>query len=91
MVTFQQSVICYCRCSTIYVLLTGRPEHVARQISLAARAFTDGKAVLPRVDVLALQEADKATRRTTGGHHVAENWRSNWNAWAHAPPVFPGH
>jgi endonuclease/exonuclease/phosphatase family metal-dependent hydrolase len=50
--------------------LKGRPEHVKRQISLAARAFTEGK-LLPRVDVLALQEADKRTKRT-GGHHVAE-------------------
>ncbi len=50
--------------------LTGRPEHVARQISAAARAFTEGK-LLPSVDVLALQEADMRTIRT-GGHHVAE-------------------
>jgi len=50
--------------------LAGRPEHVARQISAAARAFSDGK-LLPAVDVLALQEADKQTKRS-GGHHVAE-------------------
>lgn len=50
--------------------LARRPEHVARQISAAAQAFSDGK-LLPRVDVLALQEADKGTKRT-GGHHVAE-------------------
>ena len=49
--------------------LTRRPEHVAQQISAAARAFSDG-VLLPRVDVLALQEADKGTRRT-GGHDVA--------------------
>ena len=50
--------------------LTRRSEHVARQISAAAQAFSDG-VLLPRVDVLALQEADICTRRT-GGHHVAK-------------------
>jgi len=49
--------------------LTRRSEHVARQISAAARAFSDG-ILLPRVDVLALQEADLCTQRS-GGHHVA--------------------
>jgi endonuclease/exonuclease/phosphatase family metal-dependent hydrolase len=46
-----------------------RPEHVARQISIAARAFSDG-VLLPQVDVLALQEADQATVRS-GGRDVA--------------------
>jgi endonuclease/exonuclease/phosphatase family metal-dependent hydrolase len=50
--------------------LTRRSEHVARQISAAARAFSDG-VLLPRVDVLALQEADLCTRRS-GGHDVAK-------------------
>ena len=50
--------------------LTRRSEHVARQISAAARAFSDG-GLLPRVDVLALQEADLCTQRS-GGHHVAK-------------------
>lgn len=50
--------------------LTRRSEHVARQISAAARAFSDGD-LLPRVDVLALQEADLGTQRS-GGHHVAK-------------------
>lgn len=50
--------------------LTRRSEHVARQISAAARAFSDG-VLLPRVDVLALQEADLCTQRS-GGHHVAK-------------------
>jgi endonuclease/exonuclease/phosphatase family metal-dependent hydrolase len=49
--------------------LTRRSEHVARQISAAARAFSDG-VLLPPVDVLALQEADLCTQRS-GGHHVA--------------------
>ena len=50
--------------------LTRRSEHVARQISAAAGAFSDG-VLLPRVDVLALQEADLCTQRS-GGHHVAK-------------------
>ncbi len=50
--------------------LRGRPQHVAQLISDAASAFTNGK-LLPPVDILALQEADKRTVRT-GGHHVAE-------------------
>ena len=50
--------------------LTRRSEHVAQQISAAARAFSDG-VLLPQVDVLALQEADLCTQRS-GGHHVAK-------------------
>jgi len=68
--------------------LTGRPEHVARQISLAARAFSEGK-LLPRVDVLALQEADKRTKRT-GGHHVAEELAAEMGMeWAHEGAGIP--
>jgi len=68
--------------------LAGRPEHVARQISRAARAFTDGK-LLPRVDVLALQEADKQTKRT-GGHHVAEELAAELGMhWAHEGAGIP--
>ena len=46
-----------------------RAEAVARNIRTAARAFTDS-ALLPRPDILALQEADKETGRA-GGQHVA--------------------
>ena len=68
--------------------LAGRPEHVARQISAAARAFSDGK-LLPRVDVLALQEADKGTKRT-GGHHVAEELAAHLGMqWAHEEARIP--
>src|SRR6185369_9259588 len=68
--------------------LAGRQEHVARQISAAARAFTDGK-LLPPVDVLALQEADKRTKRT-GGHHVAEELAEQLGMeWAHTPAGIP--
>ena len=68
--------------------LAGRPEHVARQISAAARAFTDGR-LLPPVDVLALQEADKQTKRT-GGHHVAEELAEELGMhWAHEGAGIP--
>jgi len=68
--------------------LTGRPEHVARQISAAARAFSEGK-LLPRVDVLALQEADMRTKRT-GGHHVAEELAAELGMhWAHEAAGIP--
>src|SRR5215212_4927830 len=68
--------------------LAGRPEHVARQISTAARAFTEGK-LLPPVDVLALQEADMRTART-GGHHVAEELASQLKMhWTHEAAGIP--
>ena len=46
-----------------------RSEAVARNLKTAARALSDGT-VLPRPDILALQEADKETGRA-GRHHVA--------------------
>ena len=68
--------------------LTRRPGHVDRQISVAARAFSEG-ILLPRVDVLALQEADKRTKRT-GGHHVAEELATQLGMhWEHAPAGIP--
>ena len=68
--------------------LNGRPEHVGNLISGAARAFSDNK-LLPRVDVLALQEADKGTLRT-GGHHVAKELAEQLGMhWSHAPAGIP--
>ncbi len=46
-----------------------RPKAVARNIQTAARTFSEGT-LLPRPDILALQEADKETGRA-GGQHVA--------------------
>ena len=46
-----------------------RPALVARHLRRAALAFTDGKR-LPPADIVALQEADKETRRA-GGHDIA--------------------
>ncbi len=68
--------------------LARRPEHIARQISTAARVFSTG-ALLPPVDVLALQEADKRTVRS-GGHHIAKELAAQMNmSWAHAPAGIP--
>ena len=68
--------------------LARRPRHVGNMISVAASAFTKGK-LLPAVDVLALQEADKRTVRT-GGHHVACELARQLNMnWAHAPAGIP--
>lgn len=46
-----------------------RARLVSRHLQRAANAFRDGR-LLPPVDILALQEADKETARA-GGHHVA--------------------
>jgi len=57
-----------------------RAKRVAENIESAAKAFSNGS-LLPRVDILALQESDKGTQRT-GGHHVArelaEQLGMNW-------------
>ena len=68
--------------------LAHRPQHVGNMISVAARAFSNGQ-LLPAVDVLALQEADKRTIRT-GGHHVACELASQLQMnWVHAPAGIP--
>ena len=65
-----------------------RPQHVGRLISDAAQVFSHGE-LLPRVDVLALQEADKRTVRT-GGHHVAQELATQLDmSWVHAPAGIP--
>jgi endonuclease/exonuclease/phosphatase family metal-dependent hydrolase len=68
--------------------LRQRPQHVGSLIAEAARAFSNGR-LLPRVDVLALQEADKRTTRT-GGHHVAQELATQLDMnWVHAPAGIP--
>ena len=68
--------------------LNGRPEHVGNLITGATRAFSDNK-LLPRVDVLALQEADKRTLRS-GGHHVAKELAEQLGMhWEHVPAGIP--
>ncbi|MEO8435618.1 MAG: endonuclease/exonuclease/phosphatase family protein [Pyrinomonadaceae bacterium] len=65
-----------------------RAAAVEQNIATAARAFSDGS-LLPRADILALQEADKQTGRT-GGHHVARELAERLEmAWVHAPAEIP--
>jgi len=65
-----------------------RDSIVADHIHAAARAFSDTK-LLPRVDLLALQEADKRTQRA-GGHHVARELAEDLQmAWIHMPAGIP--
>jgi len=68
--------------------LRRRPQHVGQLIADAARTFGSDK-LLPRVDILALQEADKRTVRT-GGHHVAPELAAELKMnWVHAPAGIP--
>ncbi len=65
-----------------------RDEQVAQNIRSAARAFLEGR-LLPTVDVLALQEADKKTQRA-GGHHVARELAEALQmSWIHMPAGIP--
>jgi endonuclease/exonuclease/phosphatase family metal-dependent hydrolase len=65
-----------------------RAEVIAQNIDTVAHAFNDGL-LLPPVDSLALQEADKQTGRA-GGHHVARELarRLDMN-WVHVPAGIP--
>lgn len=66
----------------------GREIKVGEHIRTAAGAFSRGK-LLPRVDVLALQEADKRTARS-GGHHVASELAETLQMeWIHVPAGIP--
>ena len=68
--------------------LTNRPNIIAEHLKQAAEAFT-AERLLPNVDVLALQEADKRTVRT-GGHHVANELAALLEMnWVHAPAGTP--
>jgi endonuclease/exonuclease/phosphatase family metal-dependent hydrolase len=65
-----------------------RDQQIAGNIRAAARAFSDGR-LLPSVDVLALQEADKRTKRA-GGHHVARELAEALQMdWTHVPAGIP--
>ena len=65
-----------------------RAERVAQNIEAAARAFGEGR-LLPRVDVLALQETDKETKRA-GRHHVARELAEALQVdWVHVPAGIP--
>jgi endonuclease/exonuclease/phosphatase family metal-dependent hydrolase len=65
-----------------------RARQVGSNIQTAARAFLAGQ-LMPRVDVLALQEADKQTKRS-GKHHVARELAEALNVdWIHVPAGLP--
>ena len=65
-----------------------RDRDVALNITRAAEAFRAGK-LLPAVDVLTLQEADKETTRS-GKHHVARELAEQLNmSWVHVPAHNP--
>lgn len=65
-----------------------RAAQVERNIERAARAFSDDK-LLPRPDVIAVQEADKETARA-GRHHVARELAEALEMnWVHVPAGIP--
>ena len=65
-----------------------RAERVADNIQTANGAFSNG-VLLPPVDILALQEADKQTGRA-GWHHVARELAEQLEmGWVHVPAGIP--
>ncbi len=65
-----------------------RTKVIAQNIDTAAHAFNDGL-LLPPVDILALQEADKQTGRA-GGHDVARELATKLDMnWVHVPAGIP--
>src|SRR6185503_5323650 len=66
----------------------GRDKTVLNNIRAAAAAFAEGS-LLPPVDLLALQEADKSTVRS-GGVHVARELAAEMKMpWVHAAAGIP--
>ncbi|MCU1265179.1 MAG: hypothetical protein JWM21_1497 [Acidobacteria bacterium] len=66
----------------------GRSAAVARNIAIATAAFSEGR-LLPRADIVALQEADKETARA-GGLHVARELATKLKmSWVHMPAGIP--
>ena len=71
-----------------YNLPQPRAERVAKNITEATRVFTSGS-LLPRADILALQEADKGTSRT-GSHHVTRELAEQLEmSWVHVGAGIP--
>jgi endonuclease/exonuclease/phosphatase family metal-dependent hydrolase len=68
--------------------LAQRPQLIVDHIAAAAEALSNGK-LLPKADVIALQEADKSTVRS-GGRHVARELAELLGMnWVHAPAGIP--
>ena len=71
-----------------YNLPQPRAERVAQNINKAAATF-ENDPVFSRVDILALQEADKGTARA-GGHHVARELAERLEtSWVHVAAGIP--
>lgn len=65
-----------------------RAPFVAGNLMRASSALSEG-VLMPRADIIALQEADKETRRA-GGHHVARELAQSLRmSYAHAPANLP--
>jgi endonuclease/exonuclease/phosphatase family metal-dependent hydrolase len=65
-----------------------RAAKVAGNITTAAKVFSDG-VQMPPPHIIALQEADKRTKRA-GGHHVARELAEELGmTWIHAPAGIP--
>src|SRR5262245_54775747 len=65
-----------------------RPHRSGQNIHTAAEAFSAGR-LLPRVDVLALQEADKETTRAGRIHIARELAQALKMSWIHVPSGLP--
>ena len=65
-----------------------RTSIVSDNVQKASKAFTDGS-LLPPVDILGLQEADKSTVRSGGVHVTRELARAMNMHWVHAPAGIP--
>ena len=66
-----------------------RSSLVARNIAVAARAFSEGTRRMPPPDIIALQEADRETKRA-GHHHIARELAAAMGMnYAHAAMSLP--
>ena len=65
-----------------------RTEAIQQNLRTAAQVFSND-VLLPRVDILALQEADKRTSRAGGVHIAAELARELHITWAHVGAGIP--
>ena len=65
-----------------------RTNTVSDNLQKAAKAFTEGK-LLPLVDILAVQEADKGTVRAGAVHVACDLARAMHMSWVHAPAGIP--
>lgn len=65
-----------------------RTRAIADNLNTAAQAFCNG-ALMPPVDILALQEADRETKRAGGLHVASELAQKLELSWVHAPSGLP--